>query len=116
MGKKIIIDCSTQTQTEIELTEEEVALLQPEVSLDTQVTDINLQVAAKIRKQYDVNREFRAQRLGMLDNTCQDYLDYIAYVNECIAWGDAQKTNLNVKQSKYKEFMEIAQEEVKNDK
>lgn len=94
MTTKLVINCSTGEQEEIELTQAELALLQPPKSIDVLLEEINQQVAAKIREQYDVNIEMRAHRLGVVNNQHPDFIAYSLYVNECITWGEVEKAKL----------------------
>ncbi|SHH76159.1 hypothetical protein SAMN02745135_02000 [Caloranaerobacter azorensis DSM 13643] len=53
--------------------------------------EINKQVISKIRERYDINAEFKMQRLGLQNPNDPKYQEYLQYVQECIAWGDAEK-------------------------
>ncbi|WP_427340661.1 hypothetical protein [Caloranaerobacter sp. DY30410] len=53
--------------------------------------EINNMVIQKIRKRYDVNKEFEMQRRGLQDPSDVEYKEYLQYVNECISWGKQEK-------------------------
>lgn len=58
--------------------------------------DIDRQVVAKIRERYDVNEECKMLRLGILNPENAEFFAYNAYVEECRAWGQAQKAEVIV--------------------
>lgn len=52
---------------------------------------INQQVVQKIREKYTIDDEFQMQRLGVQDSNNTEYQEYLAYVNQCIEFGNAEK-------------------------
>lgn len=52
---------------------------------------INQQVVQKIREKYTVDDEFQMQRLGVQDSTNAEYQGYLAFVSQCIEWGNSEK-------------------------
>ena len=53
--------------------------------------EINNKVVQKIREKYDINEEFKMQRLGIEDKDNTDYLTYLAHVQICRTWGQQEK-------------------------
>lgn len=50
-------------------------------------TEIDAMVVEKIRENYDINKEAKMLRMGILDSTNSDFIKYNAYIEECREWG-----------------------------
>lgn len=80
------------TEYQREVTKEEYDSIFSSVSVET----INNQIVNKIREQYSIDDEFQMQRFGLQDSSNVEYQAYLQYVNECIAWGMAEKEQLGL--------------------
>jgi len=49
--------------------------------------EIDEKVVEKIREKYDINKESKMLRLGILDKTNAEFVEYNEYVEQCRAWG-----------------------------
>src|SRR5690606_18361005 len=95
-GKGITADSAILNENQYETTEEEYNNIIFDSAYTPTKEDINQQVVAKIREQYSIDDEFQMQRLGLQDSTNSEYQAYLRYVNECIAWGMAEKKRLGL--------------------
>lgn len=66
----------------------------PEPPEFTNLIQIDEAVVSKIRELYSIDNEFKMQRMGILDSTNAEFIAYCVYVEECRAWGQAKKLEL----------------------